>query len=268
MSKPLPLHNFGSGANLNFKIRCFADESLMPAQAVENTIAVITGTEMTAYVFSSVQPEEAAEGMIWIQTGTASHVVFNLLKNNAIFVYPVAVFQYESGEWVNKEARSFLGGVWQDWIMYAFYYGDTCNALTGGWEAVARSTGINPILPTLEIADGVMKVSSYRASALNYFGGTVQTKNKIDLSAFSSVTFCVTETADTSGGGVLRVGVAEDAVSEVYDMDAYADISGAGDVAVDISGVNSACVIAVNPRSAGTAGSTAAITVEKIILDV
>lgn len=262
------LYGSGGGAvGLNFEIKAYSSEDSFPETAKENTIAVITDTPITSYAFSVEEPSEPVEGLLWIKTGTASRVEFNLLKKNTVMTYPVSAYQYEGGAWVMKTAKTYQNGAWQDWITYAFYQGDTCDGLTGGWVAKARNTNINPVTPTLTISGGVMTVSAYRETARNYFGGTGQTANAIDMSDFATVTFVVTEVVDTSGGGVLRIGVTDDADSEQYTMNAYVEITAAGTHVVDVSEVNTACVIAINPRSAGTAGSTAAITVSEIILE-
>ena len=252
----------GSGG-INFKL---VGGTTQPSGPSENTIWVNTSTEINGYAFSVDAPADPVEGMVWIKTGAASRVAFNLLKKNVIFVYPMSAYQYIGGEWVMVTAKTYQDGAWQDWITYAFYRGDTCDGLTGGWVAVARNTNINAITPTLTISGGVMTVTSYRASSLNYFGGTVQTVEKIDMSAFTVAKFSVTDAVDTSDGGKLRIGVA-DTTEGNYDMNAYLDITEAGDYEVDISDVDAPCVIAINPRSAGGAGTTASISVDEIILE-
>jgi len=264
MSSIVPLKGFGSGGvALNFKV---VDGTAQPANPKENTIWVITSEKMTGWVFSATEPEAPAEGMVWIATGVASPVAFNALKRQGMMIYPLLAKQYFGGIWEPITAQSFQNGVWRDWLVYAFFEGDLCEDITGGWIPVQRSVEINPVLPTMTIKDGKMTVSAYKASAANYFGGTVQTNNKIDMTPYSAVVFHVTDFACDAGSGTPHfvIGVTGDAEKAKYTMDAYAEITSNGYVTVDVSGLDISCVIAINPRSPGLAGSTAYITVDQI----
>lgn len=127
----------GGGSDLNFKIIAVASESALPSSAAENTIAVITTTPITSYVFSSTAPTSPAEGMVWFATGTASTVGFNAIKRNGLWVYPTGCQQYVSGEWTVKEIMVYLNGAWTGLKKYLYKNGDLCTTLTGGWEQTA-----------------------------------------------------------------------------------------------------------------------------------
>lgn len=111
----------GGGSDLNFKVIAVASESALPSSAAENTIAVITTTPITSYVFSSTAPSSPAEGMVWFATGTTSTVGFNAIKKNGLWVYPTGCQQYVSGAWVSKTAKTYNSGAWVDWdiVLYA-----------------------------------------------------------------------------------------------------------------------------------------------------
>lgn len=104
-----------SEGDLNFKVIAVASESALPSSAEENTIAVITTSPITSYVFSATAPTSPTEGMVWFATGTASTVGFNAIKRNGLWVYPTGCQQYVSGAWVTKTAKTYQNGAWTDW---------------------------------------------------------------------------------------------------------------------------------------------------------
>lgn len=141
----------GGGAALNFDVVRYATESeLLAATPKENTIGIISTTEMTGWIIDVNQPENMTNGMVWISAGTASAVEFNALKKNGIQVYPLSAKQYINGEWVNKVAKSYQGGAWVEWVrvIYLFNNGDQCTSITGGW--VNANIGSNTIPPRVE----------------------------------------------------------------------------------------------------------------------
>lgn len=65
---------------------------------------------------------EPADGVVWIQTGTASSASFNALKKNGIQVYPISAKQYIGGTWVDMTAKIYQNGTWVDWINTIMLY--------------------------------------------------------------------------------------------------------------------------------------------------
>jgi hypothetical protein len=126
----------GGGTALNFRV---VGGTTAPSNHKENMIWVNTSTTISSWVFSATQPT-AATGKVWITTGTSSTVEFNALKKNGIQVYPIAAKQYVSGAWVEKEAKSYQGSAWVEWIRYLYIYGDEYTGFTGGWY-VNRNNG-------------------------------------------------------------------------------------------------------------------------------
>lgn len=112
----------GGGAGYNFKVVGGTTEPLNPK---ENSIWINTEAEITSWVFSASQPDNLAEGNVWISTGTSSPVGFNALKKNGITVYPLSAKQYINGAWIYKESKMYQNGVWVDVIPdnYLFYGG-------------------------------------------------------------------------------------------------------------------------------------------------
>ena len=102
----------GGVGGLNFKV---VGGTTQPANPTENMIWVNTSKTITDWVFSATQPT-AADGRVWIHTGTSSNFEFNALKKNAIQVYPLAVKQYNGSSWNYVTAMIYKGGQWVSWI--------------------------------------------------------------------------------------------------------------------------------------------------------
>ena len=99
----------GGGAFLNFKV---VGGTAQPETAAENTIWVNTETDISGWVFSTVEPGEPAEGLVWIEVGSDSPAPFNMLKKNSVYVDPVSCKQYVSGAWADRFAYVYQNGAW------------------------------------------------------------------------------------------------------------------------------------------------------------
>lgn len=111
MSMTVPLYGFGGGGtSLNFDVKAYAtEEALLAATPKENTIGIITTTPIQRWTFSAKEPEHPTDdndGLVWIETGTASPVEFNVIKKNEIKVYPINVQQCVGREW--RKVPSFI----------------------------------------------------------------------------------------------------------------------------------------------------------------
>ena len=102
----------GGGAGLNFSVKAYESETAFPSVEKENTIGVITGVDITSWIFSATEPTAHDEGVVWFPTGTSSAVAFNALKKNSVEVYPTFAKQWVSGEWVTLEAKIYQNGKW------------------------------------------------------------------------------------------------------------------------------------------------------------
>lgn len=260
-----------TGVELNYEV---VGGTEVPSNHKENTIWVNTDVEITSWIFSVDEPENPVNGMVWFRTGEYSSVIINVLKDSSVEVYPLSAKQYINNAWVGVTAKSYQDG-WKDWFTAAFLNGDTCDILTGGWEAVKRHCGgaavngtVGAMIPELTIEDGKMTVKSYMSVASNYYGGTVQTKGTMDMSKFSTITFHVTDIGNDSGGGGLIVGVTSNLNLMYYKTDASVNLTAVGDISIDISAVSGECKIVLCPWTSGAAGKTAYITVDEIRLDV
>lgn len=127
MSIVVPLYGFGGGAGgaLNFTVKAYATEAVLLSDAPkENTIGVITETEVTSWIFSASEPSDPADGMVWIVIGTSSAAEFNAAKKNTLMVYPLSAKQYAGDAWAAVTAKSYHNGAWIDWLIFLYNRGE------------------------------------------------------------------------------------------------------------------------------------------------
>lgn len=148
---------------------------------VEGMIWSKTANAVTSWVVSPQQPGEAAEGMVWILDGKNNSI--NILRKNAVEVFPSGCRQYIGGTWEPLDAFLFRSGTWiafsaQKTYLYDAFASDTqCTDITGGWAAKAWKTGSyagGAGAPALNVQGDML--ASIAASSV---GGAVHTNRKI-----------------------------------------------------------------------------------------
>lgn len=184
MSNMLPLHGFGGGVPLNFKVLAYAtEEARMAATPAKNTIGVITDTKITSWILSPSKPEKLAEGELWIKTEVSSPAGFNALKNNCIQINPVAAKQHISGELVEKIAYLYTNTGWVQVCyptVYLYKNGDRNIDVTGDYHKDSP-TGV--LVPNGTAEDGTKFLNFYNRDTL-YKAVDHSTGNKIDVTPF------------------------------------------------------------------------------------
>lgn len=229
------------GAALNFDVKAYAsEEALLAATPAENTIGVVTTTDITSWEFTSEEPSAPEEGMVWFSTGFSSSIEFNALKKNGIQVYPLFAKQYISGTFVDVTAMSYQGGEWHEWAVYLFNYGEQ------GYQWKARGWKYNDAshiaqTPTVtNNTDGSVKIS-ISSSADNFVGGGVyELASDFDLSNIATLEIdCVC--ARTTTGGHVHIAVVPRAATYWYSgAVAKANIGNSGEqkVTLDVSQIS------------------------------
>lgn len=120
------------GAGLNMQVV----GNPKPESPKENTLWVNTDEKITSWTVAVDEPENHAEGMVWIASAATSTAPINAAKKNTAMLYPQSAQQYTDGEWVSLNAAVYQNGAWVDlWNGYLFEFGDQHEAITGGWEA-------------------------------------------------------------------------------------------------------------------------------------
>ena len=224
----------GAGAGLNFTV---VGGTTVPASPSENMIWVNTDVPITGWIFSAAQPETAAEGEVWIATGTSSPSSFNALKKNGIVVYPISAKQYIGGAWASKTALSYQAGAWEEWLTELVLYdsGDECIDITGGWEKKNKLSSSS--------ANGSMTKNADYVYLKNVSSATVGmvTVNEIDLTNFSQMhclckctgemTFTAAPSFPTTSASYLATGKFTGPNNEVVSVD-ISEVSGKARIGV------------------------------------
>lgn len=112
MSISVPLGDFGGGTLLNYKVV----GNPQPASPRKNTIWIDTDVEITRHYLQAEQPENMADGEVWILTGKSSTVSFQAVKKNPIMIYPISAKQMVNGVLTDRVAKSWNGSAWVEWI--------------------------------------------------------------------------------------------------------------------------------------------------------
>lgn len=176
----------GGGAGLNFDVKRYSTEAeLLAATPKENTIGIISTTEMTGWIIDANQTEELTEGMVWILVGNESAVEFNALRKNGLQVYPLGAKQMVDGTLVYVTAMIYQNGEWvQWWNGELFDNGDQWESVTGGWTSngYTRSDSL-PVLSGSIGTDGTITLNGSNSGVV-----MMGTDEPIDLRGFSSIT--------------------------------------------------------------------------------
>lgn len=217
----------GGGTALNFRV---VGGTTAPSNPKENMIWVNTSTPITDWVFSATQPTSAS-GRVWIFTGTSSSVEFNALKKNGIQVYPISAKQYIGGAWVDKTAKVYQDGQWNELVnkFYLFKAGE----------------GALVSLKTYKEANSSIAVGT-DAIVINYSGSIsyvtrLRTEETYDLTRYSKL--CMTYTSSK----VLSEKYALLGVTETAFASADGSVSFAAQASVTVS--NDDKTVSVDLRS-------------------
>lgn len=175
-------------SSLNFSV---VGGTVQPGEASENTIWVNTDKEIRGWVFSAAEPASPVEGMVWILVGDSSSVSFNALNSNTIQVYPKSVKQYIGTQWLDKVAKSYQVGKWVDWFVWAGQLYDPGNEykdITGGWVAKGMkansSSEASAAAPTVERTDTYLSASNAAGKS-----GIFYMEKTINTTGYTSIVF-------------------------------------------------------------------------------
>lgn len=237
--------NMVGGAGLNFSVKAYASQSALPSVEKENTIAVITETDITSWIFSATEPETPEEGMVCFPVGTSSPVEFNALKKNGIHVYPLSAKQYVGGAWVHKEVKIYQNGAWAKVATYLYNNGNQCANLTGGWQGLLNAGSTNSMITVTFNTDNV-KISSGSGA----YSGVFTTKATVDLSQATILTLNMVE---RTGSPYTRFYVSTKSNTHEGAV-AGKDVGTTGAASIDVSNLTGRYYVGVYYYS-GSAGS-------------
>lgn len=190
------INESGGGAGLNLKVV----GNPQPTSPKNNTIWVDTDTEINGYAFSATEPASPRPGMLWFKTGATSNAPINIDKKNTVMLYPNICQQYINGAWVSKTAKIYSSAKWSElWDGGLYVGGNQYEAITGGWwnnyNLSFKGSSTYPGNSDLNLAECLGDYISL--SGKNGYFSSVTTKNKIDLSNFSTLNYDVLSGSDT-----------------------------------------------------------------------
>lgn len=173
----------GGGSGLNLSIRRFSTvDGLLAASPRENTVGIVSETDISGYLVSRDTPETPAEGFLWILTGTSGKNVLSLRRKNPVMLYPLLARQYVGGVWTEVQAYIRRAEQWEPWWDGRLYApGDSA-----GWSYVKM--GFSSALPesaepTVDCGDSAMEVTGKATS-----GAAWVYDEEIDLTDYETLT--------------------------------------------------------------------------------
>lgn len=257
------IFNMTGGISLNFKVKAYASELLLPETARENTIAVITTAPISGYQISADEPANPEEGYVWISTGTVSGTPISVVKKNPLIIYPAYAWQYTDGAWAAVTAKTYQNGAWMDWITYLYTAGNVYEELTGGYTSFVNRGGGYARIET----DGMKMQTTF--SSYYYPSSGFHTTNAIDLTKYKTAvakgTLASAGTAGMFGFSATTKPFPDGENAAI----AYVSTNGEFECPLDIqdtTGSHYITVRAMYNRDRGTSG-TPTVTITKIWLE-
>lgn len=154
-----------------------------PVTPSTNTIWVKTEHPITGHVFSSKEPEEPYDGLVFFKNSANSRSdSFSVYKPYPVIVYGAQAKQYVNNKWVSALARRYHDNSYTDWWDGDLFY----TAITGGLVLASHD-------PSVKLSNHTISINSNTEEAVS---GSVDTANYIDLKGWNKLS------ADLSHNGV------------------------------------------------------------------
>lgn len=256
----------GSSNQLYYDVACQAAE---PAKK-EGRIWVKSSVPMTHFEFS---PKWGSAGIGTVAIQGTIGGANPLPTNNVLEVFqtkrkgiphrmkasPASCMQVQgtAGNWVNVDAYVCHGGTWVQfsWTkVYLYNRGDSCNAITGGYQEISKSTGGTHEESSAMTLNAIhLKVVNYSQEASNIGRCTV---NKVNLTNAKTIHIsgnCI-YTEDWVGVRVCN----SRSLDDNGVASAYIRKSGAIDLTIDVSNLTGSYYIIAVARSAYKSRATEA----------
>lgn len=267
----------GSGGGLNFKV---VGGTMVPS-GHENLIWVNTATKITSWVVSPSQPATPIEGMVWIHDGSDNGI--NILKKNAVEVFPSLCQQYVDGLWSNAEA--YLYTTASGWVQFSqtiltlFDNGNEYTSITGGWTKTAVETASGGVYFDTATTGTISKGTSLKMSGSKSGDSTLLNSyrpvNKIDVTNYTTMRIYGTFSA-SGPSGWSQMALYRDRPFSYYqnviaqrhvDPNNVSAVNAQGYVDVDITSVTGLVTIILGIFCYGYKGtSSASYTISKVEL--
>lgn len=151
-----------------------------------------------------------------------------------------------------------------EWISTGFWLflnGDQFEDVTGGWEAVSGGVdGTYGKQPTLTFSGNVMTAEF---SPTRITVGQVKTKNAVDLTDYSTLTFHLTAVTDPAGES--KVGVIDDTGEHISILASATPV--VGDNVIDISGLSGSYKVGIVLKTTDSKNGQTLVSTDSIGLE-
>lgn len=246
------ISNISTGVELDFDVVTYAsEEALLAAVPAENTIGVITTTDISGWAMGDYPDPswEMPEGFLYINIKASSYgssdLDFGLLKKgNEICIAPISAKQYVSGTYVDVTCKSYQNGAWADWWNGELYTpGNTYDSITGGWDYILNGTGGVEFREDGILFDCYSYLSTNKSTT-----GILYTKKAINLNNHSKL---VVELEILKAGSLSNaVQIMVNAPTSSTDATSVASVelpqvNGASTLEIDLSSINGSYYIAI-----------------------
>lgn len=180
----------------------------VPATGAEDGLAIISSVPMTNWVLSPDEPAGAPRtvGDVWIRYAVTGDP-FNILKQNAMVIDPIAAWQYVDGAWVDVEMRRYLDGARLAlWNGELYSYGEEYAGVTGGWVTDGYTISDGSVM---SVEPGQKNSDHFVLSGTNTTKVMFGTNNPINVDKFTTL-HVEGEPTSASGGRSISFAVYRD----------------------------------------------------------
>lgn len=211
------IQGISSGSGVDFAVTAYPDETdLLSATPPDNTIGVVTTTEITSWIFTPREPE-GSPGKVWIRLGDDSGVSLDVSGESKLVVYPIYARQYVSGAWVSVIAKSYQNDAWNDWVKDIVIVPNMVEYDTPRWiiKGIDNNATNDPSnLPTVTIDTTGIQVQSKSISDTKHDIVLVEVDRNLRGLTKMKIVGQVYDPTNTSGKTNVRIGLFSDGTGD------------------------------------------------------
>lgn len=236
------IQNMKSGGGASLNVINVASKDALPGTANENTIAVVTDTEIGAVYIQKEQPETANTGDMFISTASGlCSIDMTGEEDGCIQIDLGYVFVWSGTEWTYADAYVYTGNEWFPLTNIEYLYNNgQINGIT--WQKGEGSA-------TATIGDTYMEMKTTSDSANRIHVSTAQKVNLAEYKTLYVTADCTEFNPTASTDPMLRIGVASSSSSSLASASTKVQEvfygTGVKTLSYDISSINSQMYIIV-----------------------
>lgn len=244
------ISNISTGVELDFEIVAYAsEEALLAAVPAENTIGVITTTDISGWAMGDYPDPswEMPEGFLYINIKASSYnssdLDFGLLKKgNEICIAPISAKQYVSGTYVDVTCKSYQNGAWEDW-----------------WNGEIYDSGVFYIGHSNSVSNGTVTYEAEHilfATTASSVAEVYEMFGPFDLARFNNISAIFTNaTSNINATACIFVspntGANRSSATAIIETDMAKDTRNL-EVSLDVSSILDTCYVYVGTNTVGS----------------